>query len=904
MLRSVKPLWFVSTMTVLAACGPMTVEPEFSMTASPRTLDGNRQKSTLKILATDDKSKPGTGSVRVTSTAGSMKDGEEVTLVGGEGTAEFGCDRATDVNCAGTVKLTAEWVVSGKLNTATTSVTITPPVIVLPDAGVSLTASRSQIGLGLGNTVDLVATYAIDGVPAASSPVTMSASIGTLLFTDGGPFVSPATTDSAGQVRAVLTENGVTGVANITAAGATGRSGNASVTIYAPDASVVLTTDRTLLTVGFNELAQLTVSQTLDNRVVPGRLLQLETTAGKLMETDGGAFVSPSRTDLDGRIHAILADTGSSALATVTATDPTFGRSSSVAITLAPPDAGVFITADKPRVYIGVGDSTPVAARLVANGAPAVGRNLQVSTTLGTLSLSDGGVFSGAGITGANGALGLELHEAGIDGVATLTVTDPQSARTATTNVDILRIGTINYTSTNCGPTLNCTVMGIRNSGFNTQATLRFTVRDARTTPQPVIGVRVTFVLNNAPAGTLVTANGITDVNGNVDAVVTSGNSIGSFSVTATVINGVSASSPTIGVRGATPSSKGFQFQCSKVNLPVYRSTTPPLVIPVPCTVILVDRNSNPVGTGTSVQFLAEAGNIPNSAVTQAYVPPNGINEGRGMVAFDTSGTFPAVDVDFLTANPTQFPFARQLEPSRADGLLTRNPRDGLVTLIAYTDGEEWFDDSNANGVRDTGEQFIDQGEPFVDSNDDDVRQNGENYIDVDGNGAWTPPNGTWEASTKIWTKTYLLYTDYSEPSIAFFNPTTFNVAKGTSVPIDVYMPDKNWNVVEQGSTLAITRTSNRGSVTIATRLDLDSYGFVMEPRRLTNPTGAADCTPGLPTCVFRTAFGTWARGPVGLLTLVGASITDANPAEMDTITVRTTVRGATVPANVSGIFQ
>ena len=85
----------------LAACGPATVEPELTLTASPRTIDGVAQKSTVKMSAVDDKGKLGTGKVRVTSGAGSLKDGVEVDLLAGEGTTDFTCARATDVTCTG-----------------------------------------------------------------------------------------------------------------------------------------------------------------------------------------------------------------------------------------------------------------------------------------------------------------------------------------------------------------------------------------------------------------------------------------------------------------------------------------------------------------------------------------------------------------------------------------------------------------------------------------------------------------------------------------------------------------------------------------------------------------------------------------------------------------------------------
>jgi len=70
-------------------------------------------------------------------------------------------------------------------------------------------------------------------------------------------------------------------------------------------------------------------------------------------------------------------------------------------------------------------------------------------------------------------------------------------------------------------------------------------------------------------------------------------------------------------------------------------------------------------------------------------------------------------------------------------------PADHLVTIMAYTLGEEEFSDSNGNGEFDDNDQpfpastdlFIDREEPFVDANRDGVFNSGDTIIDViDGN--------------------------------------------------------------------------------------------------------------------------------------------------------------------------
>ena len=66
-----------------------------------------------------------------------------------------------------------------------------------------------------------------------------------------------------------------------------------------------------------------------------------------------------------------------------------------------------------------------------------------------------------------------------------------------------------------------------------------------------------------------------------------------------------------------------------------------------------------------------------------------------------------------------------------------RNPRDGLVTLVAYAAGAEGFDDQNQSGTWDLGEPFDDLPEPYVDADDNGQWSPGEWYQDVNENGAW-----------------------------------------------------------------------------------------------------------------------------------------------------------------------
>jgi hypothetical protein len=563
-------------------------------------------------------------------------------------------------------------------------------------------------------------------------------------------------------------------------------------------------------------------------------------------------------------------------------------------------DAGLQLAAARQTLFAGVGDFTTLTATLRLGAAPLAGETIDFTTTLGTITQLDGGAGASA-VTNSQGQASVALVAGSTPGTAMITATSGATNRTGSLNVEILAVNSITHTLTTCGTgTQSCSVMGIRGSGFNENASVRFRVADSR--GGPVTGVRVTFTANNPPNGTTVSPEGVTDAMGVATAIVQSGFAVGAFTVTATVST-VSATSPSIGVRGAKPSNNGITVNCSRVNLAAYVSPTPPLSINNTCTVQLLDRYGNYVGVSQTVNLKSEAGSVP-ATITTAGFSGSGANEGRGTFDFSTVGRLPD-DVEPLAANASQFPAALAVEPSWVDGNITRNPRDGLVTILASVPGEEHFYDDNQNGTRDANERFIDQGEPLLDRNDNNVWDPGEYYEDKNGNNVWDGPNGQWDSDAAVWTVFHILYTGSTFPPRALFQPSTFDVPLGQVRVINVFLPDLNLNRVEAGASLGFMRTATKGSVSlINVNLGLDTYGFGLTSRELLDATGTGPCTNTTSRCTFFTRFTVWNRGYVGDLQLTGASLTDTSPPQMDTITVNTTVRGVQAGAPISGTFQ
>lgn len=126
--------WLGAACAALAvvSCGPMTVEPALTVTAAPRTVRNDGQRTAISISGTDNTGKPGTGNVRVRSAAGSLKDGATVQLMNGTGEVDFTCNQASDADCRpGSVRITAEWTTNMKLVDSSVTVTLSQAV----DAG-------------------------------------------------------------------------------------------------------------------------------------------------------------------------------------------------------------------------------------------------------------------------------------------------------------------------------------------------------------------------------------------------------------------------------------------------------------------------------------------------------------------------------------------------------------------------------------------------------------------------------------------------------------------------------------------------------------------------------------------------------------------------------------------------
>jgi len=344
--------------------------------------------------------------------------------------------------------------------------------------------------------------------------------------------------------------------------------------------------------------------------------------------------------------------------------------------------------------------------------------------------------------------------------------------------------------------------------------TVKFKLADYRGVPQA--GSLVTFGIEGETTG--ITLNPVMAMSlkgsGEVSTQLIA-TTPGAIVVTANGGSGKIAKSPPITVSGTgIPNHSQMTFQCGAIAgtasggvhaIGAYDPARHLIAgVKVRCTAHLGDRNGDGV-PNASVSFYTEAGTIEPTEATVTDVV------GNATVLYKTSLPLPRetdpyamgfqwnpdtscaegnklrCNGEFLvplwmepytwTTNPLStllmnnpmYDRNNLREPRRFDPIRRRpdqptqmpvnNPRDNLVSMIAWTIGEEGFIDKNNNGNFDADEEPIDITEPFVDSNDNGTYDVDEKYVDTDKNGQWDGKNERWDPSTYIWRQERILWT-------------------------------------------------------------------------------------------------------------------------------------------------
>ncbi|MDD2990164.1 MAG: hypothetical protein PHI64_14505 [Zoogloea sp.] len=402
-------------------------------------------------------------------------------------------------------------------------------------------------------------------------------------------------------------------------------------------------------------------------------------------------------TDANGlaTINLLAADLASSGAAQVTATVDVDGASVTQKIAYAvSPGAVTLSNLTANSNSLSAYGSTSVSVQVFFNGV--------LTTTPLTVNFSSG--------CDSNGKASITKSVATINGVATATYTDKGCAgsdiitaslqgTSAQTTIAVAapRASNIGYVS--ASPS-SMALAGTGGAGLSSSSVVTFKVVDS--TNNPVASKAVSFdlstrvggiKLNNQASGPVQATS---DGSGLVSVTVSAGSVPTPVWVTATLVDDptIVTQSTNLTISTGRPTQDRFSLSIGTFNIEGWSrdGTT------TRANVYAFDRLGNPVADGTVINFISEGAGIQPSCVTAA---------GSCSVTVTSGELRPRVD-----SEPSNFAV-----------------KAGRVTILAYAQGEESFDDLNQNNIYDAGEVFRDLGDAFVDNTEDRVWASGEREI-------------------------------------------------------------------------------------------------------------------------------------------------------------------------------
>lgn len=359
----------------------------------------------------------------------------------------------------------------------------------------------------------------------------------------------------------------------------------------------------------------------------------------------------------------------------------------------------------------------------------------------------------------------------------------------------------------------------LQSLGGNVSSTLLFRLKDRF--GNPVTNTQVNFQLNSTAGGTSLqpynsqtavsTLSGTTDNNGQASVTVYAGNVSSVVRVTASVSSGnttIQTQSGDLTISTGIPHHSGFSLSATAAN-PEFLSHDGESIT---LSVYASDRFGNPTPDGTPISFRTEAG---IGQVTPSCTTSNG----RCSVTLTSSG-----DRDALTG-------------------------PGRQTILAFTDGEESFTDSNGNGVWDSGEPFIDLPEIYlpVDGRDfkSSAKQNNEEFVDYNRDSQWNDKDGNYNGvlrsssvassvpkSLNIGVAREIIWSGSTADNTTITGAGLCSPSNRTAEVVVTPM-DVNGNVMPAGTTVSISTDSalsviGSSSVTVASQNRPSAYRFLV----------------------------------------------------------------------------
>ncbi|MBN9696911.1 MAG: hypothetical protein J0L85_14050 [Zoogloea sp.] len=338
--------------------------------------------------------------------------------------------------------------------------------------------------------------------------------------------------------------------------------------------------------------------------------------------------------------------------------------------------------------------STSVSVQVYFNGS--------LSATPLTVNFASGCSSNGkasltSSVTTVNGIATATYTDKGCAGSDTITATVQGSSAQTTIAVAAPKASNIGYVSATPS---SIVLAGTGGGGLSSDSVVTFKVVDSTNTP--VSSKSVSFDLSTRVGGIKLngqssgTVQATSDSQGLVSVTVSAGSVPTPVWVTATLVEDptIKTQSTNLTISTGRPTQDRFSLSVGTFNIEGWnRDGTR-----TSATVYAFDRLGNPVADGTVVNFISEGAGVDPSCTTKS---------GSCSVNITSGELRPRVD-----SEPSSF------------GVTA-----GRVTILAYAQGEESFDDANTNNVYDAGETFRDLGDAFVDNNENRAWSSGEREI-------------------------------------------------------------------------------------------------------------------------------------------------------------------------------
>lgn len=427
---------------------------------------------------------------------------------------------------------------------------------------------------------------------------------------------------------------------------------------------------------------------------------------------------------------------------------------------------------------IGAYGSTSVYADVLVNGAkPASPQTVSFSSGCAT----SGKAEISTSVASVNGRVTATYKDKGCAGPDTISATISGVTKSGVISVAAPKASNISYDS---ATPATIYITGTSGAGKLTDSVVKFKVVDS--SGNPVAGKLVNFSLSTTIGGIkLNDTTATSDASGVASVTVSAGTVPTPLWVKATLADDATivSQSPNLSIVTGLPTQDRFSVALETLNIEGWRrdGTT------TTATIHAFDRLGNPVPDGTAINFVSEGAGVTSPCTTVS---------GACSVTV-TSGEFrPRVD-----SEPSLYGVSK-----------------GRITILAYANGEESFDDRDGDNAWSSGEDFRDLGSPFVDNNENGVWDANEQYFTFDpaANAVCSLPadgryyNARSKATTcsGTWGNNYVrrsIVLVLSSHEIGAVQPSVFSMNSSCSRTFTFRLADENNNPMPAGASLALT---------------------------------------------------------------------------------------------------